>query len=436
MEQYTSDFDVCSAILNEELVCALGCTEPIALAYAAALARAALGEAPQSLEVACSGNVIKNVKSVTVPNSGGMRGIEAAVALGWTAGDETKNLEVLEGAGDAERAAAQALIDSGIFSVTLAEGVPNLFVEVVAHGDAHSSLVRIEDRHTHVTRLERDGQPLAVGGVSTDGVLEENLLRDDMRSRLSLELIWEFAHKAELNQFADAIEQQLELNGAIAQEGLGGTWGAHIGKTLLDTRPDDVSCRARAMAAAGSDARMSGCSMPVVICCGSGNQGITSSLPVREYAHDLGSSREELLRAVALSDLTSVHVKRFIGELSAFCGAVSAAAGAAGAICMLKGGSFEQYQAAVVNTLANVGGIVCDGAKPSCAAKIASAVDAGILGCDMALANADFLPGEGLVAESAERTIRSMGYVGRVGMHPTDVEILNIMIGKTDPENS
>ena len=238
-------------------------------------------------------------------------------------------------------------------------------------------------------------------------------------------------HEVDVEDIREMVERQVELNGAISDEGLSGDWGARIGKTLLLTRPDDISCRARAAAAAGSDARMSGCAMPVVINCGSGNQGITCSLPVAEYAKYLRVPHDEMLRAVALSDLTAIHAKRFIGELSAFCGAVTAATGAGAAVCYLRGGSFGQYQATIANTLANVGGIVCDGAKPSCAAKIAAAVDAAILGCDMALANVDFRPGEGLIGETAEETIRSMGYVGRVGMHPTDVEILNIMIGKT-----
>lgn len=235
-----------------------------------------------------------------------------------------------------------------------------------------------------------------------------------------------------LEDVDELISRQIETNQAISREGLTNRWGANIGRTLLRSRPNDISCKARAAAAAGSDARMSGCAMPVVINCGSGNQGITCSQPVLEYAHDLWSSHEELVRAVVLSDLTAVHVKYFIGELSAFCGAVSASCGAGAGICMLRGGSFAQFEATIVNTLANVGGIVCDGAKPSCAAKICAAVDAAILGCDMALSDDNFLAGDGLVGQNAEETIRSMGYVGRVGMHPTDVEILNIMIGKTD----
>ena len=422
------------AILKDELVCALGCTEPIAVAYVAALAREALGTMPDHLIVACSGNIIKNVKSVTVPNSGGQRGIEAAALLGMVGGDATSALEVLQSLTDEDRTRAAQLAEEGACSVELVEGVPNLYVRVEAEGAGHASVACVADRHTNVVELARDGKPVEVAGVSGKAGADTCSTGPDAcdRTSLSLESIWEFAHEVKIDDVCEVIEQQLTLNRAISEEGLHGDWGARIGKTLLLTRPDDISCRARALAAAGSDARMSGCPMPVVINCGSGNQGITSSMPVLEYAEYLRVDHETLVRAVVLSDLTAVHAKRFIGELSAFCGAVTAAAGTGAAICYMRGGSFAQYQATIANTLANVGGIVCDGAKPSCAAKIAAAVDAAILGCDMALANVDFRPGEGLVGDSAEDTIRSMGYVGRVGMHPTDVEILNIMIGKTD----
>lgn len=422
------------AILKDELVCALGCTEPIAVAYVAALAREALGTMPDHLIVACSGNIIKNVKSVTVPNSGGQRGIEAAALLGMVGGDATSALEVLQSLTDEHRTRAAQLAEQGACSVELVEGVPNLYVRVEAEGAGHASVACVADRHTNVVELARDGKPVEVAGVSGKAGADTCSTGPDAcdRTSLSLESIWEFAHEVKIDDVCEVIEQQLTLNRAISEEGLHGDWGARIGKTLLLTRPDDISCRARALAAAGSDARMSGCPMPVVINCGSGNQGITSSMPVLEYAEYLRVDHETLVRAVVLSDLTAVHAKRFIGELSAFCGAVTAAAGTGAAICYMRGGSFAQYQATIANTLANVGGIVCDGAKPSCAAKIAAAVDAAILGCDMALANVDFRPGEGLVGDSAEDTIRSMGYVGRVGMHPTDVEILNIMIGKTD----
>jgi L-cysteine desulfidase len=425
------------AILREELVCALGCTEPIAVAYAAALARAALRQRPESLVVACSGNIIKNVKSVTVPNSGGLRGIEAAATLGALGGDPTRELEVLQAVQPQDVERTKELVDTDFCDVELAEGVPNLYVRVVARAQGHEAVACIEERHTNVVELTLDGEVVTAAGVTqaTDGEGDAGSSRA-RREDLSLKSIWEFAHQLEVTDVDGLISRQIELNQNISREGLSGRWGANIGSTLLHSRPNDISCKARAAAAAGSDARMSGCPLPVVINCGSGNQGITCSQPVLEYAHDLWSSHDDLVRAVVLSDLTAVHVKYFIGELSAFCGAVSASCGAGAGICYLRGGSFAQYEATIVNTLANVGGIVCDGAKPSCAAKISAAVDAAILGCDMALSDDNFLAGDGLVGRNAEETIRSMGYVGRVGMHPTDVEILNIMIGKTDVTES
>ena len=419
------------AILQEELVCALGCTEPIAVAYAAALARAALGRQPNHLNVACSGNIIKNVKSVTVPNSGGMRGIEAAAILGAVGGDETRELEVLESVTDAHREVTSQLLKKHICDVTLAENVPNLYVRIIAEAAGHTVVARLEERHTNVTELTLDGTPISVANVSAHAA-DPHATVADPRETLSLASIWEFAHTVDLALVDELISNQITTNKAISDEGLRNDWGANIGRTLLRSRSNDITCKARASAAAGSDARMSGCAMPVVICCGSGNQGITCSMPVLEYAHELWASHEELVRAVVLSDLTAVHVKYYVGELSAFCGAVSASCGAGAGICMLRGGTFEQFEATVVNTLVNVGGIVCDGAKPSCAAKISAAVDAAILGCNQALTGVSFKPGDGLVGETPEESIRAMGYVGRVGMQPTDIEILNIMIGKTD----
>ncbi len=424
-------YDAHVAILHEELVSALGCTEPIAVAYASALARKTLGTEPESLAVQCSGNIIKNVKSVTVPNSGGMRGIQAAATLGAVGGDPTVALEVLQAVGEDDIARTHALLaDPAYCDVELAEDVPNLYVRVVARAAGHEAAVTLAERHTNVVEHTLDGSP--VGTSATGACDDASQAGQTDRGLLSLESIWAFAHEMDVADVDDVVSNQIERNQAISNEGLTGKWGANIGVNLLKSRPNDISCKARAAAAAGSDARMSGCPLPVVIVCGSGNQGITCSQPVLEYAHEMWLGHEETVRAVALSDLTAIHVKHFIGELSAFCGAVSAACGAGAAICYLRGGSLAQYEATIVNTLANVGGIVCDGAKPSCAAKICAAVDAAILGCDMALANDNFLPGEGLVGENAEETIRSMGYVGRVGMHPTDVEILNIMIGKTD----
>lgn len=459
------------AILFDELKCALGCTEPIAVALAAALAREALAQASilppfaaqnetycqklaqsvDHLTIWCSGNIIKNVKSVTVPHSGGARGIAAAVALGLFGGDANASLEVLETAGDLARAQAAAFETAEKIQVELAEDVPNLYVKVAleacdSDGLHHLAQVCLEERHTNLTLCMVDDKPvspLSLNNPSSSSQSDASHAKNKNaapqasmpaeREKLTLKSIWEFIHSCNINDIQEPIERQITYNQRISSEGLTNSWGANIGKTLLASRPHDLACRARAAAAAGSDARMSGCPLPVVICCGSGNQGITCSAPVYTYAQELMANDEETIRAVALSDLVAVHIKHYIGELSAFCGAVCAAAGAGAGISYLRGATFEQYQAAIVNTLVNVGGIVCDGAKASCAAKISSAVDAAILGCDMAFANQNFAAGEGLVAGDAEQTIRSMGYIGRVGMATTDKEILNIMIGKTTP---
>ncbi|MDN0056238.1 serine dehydratase subunit alpha family protein [Collinsella ihumii] len=417
-------------ILNEELVCALGCTEPIAVAYAAALARATLAAEPQAMRVGCSGNIVKNVKSVTVPNSDGMHGIEAAATLGAVGGNADSALEVLETvtADDIART-RELLADRSYCTVELVEGVPNLYIKVTASADGHTAEVVIAEHHTNVVLRALDDEVLE-GSREADPALavqEDN----PAYAYLTIDAIVGFAEDGDIEGAREVLERQIELNDAISREGLERCWGAEVGRTLMETRGEGVACRARARAAAGSDARMSGCSMPVVINCGSGNQGITCCLPVVEYAAELGVDHERLLRALALSDLVAAHVKGYIGALSAFCGVVCAACGAGAAICWLRGGTREQIGGTIVNTLGNVGGIVCDGAKPSCAAKISAAVDAAILGCDMAMADRGFQAGEGLVKDTVEQTIASMGYVGRVGMKATDVEILNLMIGKT-----
>lgn len=440
-------------LLNGELICALGCTEPIALAYAAALARLVLGCEPEKLAVGCSGNIIKNVKSVTVPNSGGMRGVEAAAVLGAVGGDATAALETLEGVTEADLARTHELLGrDGYIDVSLIEGVPNLYIEVRAEALGHVAEVAISEHHTNVVRCTRDGVPAnqlcpaaragkdvedacsgtcaLMSAVAAQEVADEAPQPAPVPG-LSLDAILDYVESGDISRARAALDRQIELNAVISAEGLEHAWGAEVGRTLLSTRGGDLACRARARAAAGSDARMSGCALPVVIVCGSGNQGITCALPVITYAEELGTSDDRLVRALALADLVAIHTKSYIGALSAFCGVVCAACGAGAAICWLRGGSREQIGATVVNTLGNVGGIVCDGAKASCAAKISAAVDAAILGCDMALAGRGFRAGEGLVQDTVEETIASMGYVGRVGMKDTDVEILKIMTGET-----
>lgn len=440
-------------LLNGELICALGCTEPIALAYAAALARLVLGCEPEKLTVGCSGNIIKNVKSVTVPNSGGMRGVEAAAVLGAVGGDASAALETLEGVTNADIVRTRELLArEDYIDISLIEGVPNLYIEVRAEALGHAAEVAISEHHTNVVRCTRDGVPAiqlcpaaraerdvedACSGtcalMSAVSVQEaaEDVSQAAPVPGLSLDVILDYAESGDISRARASLERQLALNAAISAEGLENAWGAEVGRTLLATRGDDLACRARARAAAGSDARMSGCALPVAIVCGSGNQGITCALPVLTYAEELGIEGERLTRALALADLVAIHTKSYIGALSAFCGVVCAACGAGAAICWMRGGTREQIGATVVNTLGNVGGIVCDGAKASCAAKISAAVDAAILGCDMALAGRGFRAGEGIVQDTVEETIASMGYVGRVGMKDTDVEILKIMTGET-----
>ncbi len=417
-------------LLEKELVCALGCTEPIALAYGAALAARTLGEPVEHMRVRCSGNIIKNVKSVVVPNSGGLKGVEVAAMLGLLGGDADRELEVLQSVTPEVVERATALIAQGFCEVELVEGVPNLFIIVDVRGAHHTASVTLRDRHTNVVCVERDGQTLS---SEQDGQ-DKNPYESEVYRRLSIANICAFAREVDVERVRALLERQIECNSAVSHEGLTGHWGSEIGRTILAMHPADVTTRMRARAAAGSDARMGGCSLPVVINSGSGNQGMTVSLPVIEYAGTVHAGHEQLLRALCVSNLTALHLKRYIGSLSAFCGVVCAASGAGAAVTFLAGGTDEQIGHTVVNTIANVGGIMCDGAKASCAAKISSAVDAAMLGHTMAMLGEDFCAGDGLVGEDVESSIASMGYVGRVGMASTDVEILNIMIGKTRPD--
>lgn len=413
-------------ILNNELVPALGCTEPIAIAYAAAKARAVLGEFPDHVEMCCSGNIIKNVMGVTVPNSGGLRGIDVAATLGIVGGDADKELEVLEKVNRAHIEQTKALVADGFCRCRLQEGVENLYIVARVTKGTHYAEVTIINRHTLITRIVKDGEILFEHQVS-----EESPDYAD-KSLLNVKDILTFAGEVDLEDIRDAIGNQIAMNTAISDEGMNHAYGAQVGRTLLEYYGDDVRTRARARAAAGSDARMGGCSLPVVINSGSGNQGITVSLPVIEFARELNASEDELYRALVVGNLISIHQKKYIGSLSAYCGAVSAACGAGAAITYLYGGSEEEIGLTITNTIANVGGIVCDGAKSSCAAKIASAVDAAILAHFMAKKHHSFQPGEGIVQEDVEGTIKSMGYIGRVGMRNTDTEILNIMIDRVN----
>ena len=421
-------YDTFTKILEEELEPALGCTEPIAIAYCASMMRSTLGEMPEHIDIRTSGNIIKNVKAVTVPNSGGMKGIEVAAILGVLGGRADLVLEVLSCITKEQIDEAKMLMAAGFASVELATGVPSLYIEIAGRTACHECTCIVSGEHTNITYLAKNGKVMVDRKASCTAASSEQ--RTD-RSGMSVSRIIDYAKNVPVEDIAPNIDRQIEYNTAIAREGLSRKYGVSVGRTLL-THYDasDVRIRARAMAAAGSDARMSGCSLPVIINSGSGNQGLTVSMPVIEYAKEYHKSHEELVRALALSNLIAIHQKRYIGPLSAFCGAVNAATGAAAGICFLLGGSADEISQTITDVLANVGGIVCDGAKPSCAAKISSALEAAILSYEMTKEGNCFKDGEGLVGKDIEQTIESFGRVGREGMKETDVEILKIMLDK------
>ena len=409
-------------ILNEELLPAMGCTEPIAVAYAAALAREALGALPERVEISVSGNILKNVKSVIVPNTGGLKGVTAAAAAGIVAGKACRKLQVLEDISDEERNSVNEYLKKNIFSVNHAQTGCVFDIGVKVFADGHEAYVRIEGYHTNVVTVEKDGSQLVCGKVCGN----ESKLTD--RSILNVKDIVGFAECVDINDIREVISRQIEYNTTIAEEGLKNDYGAKVGKILLASFGDNVHIRAKATAAAGSDARMNGCSLPVVIVSGSGNQGMTASLPVVVYAKHLGVSEEKLIRAVALSDLITIHLKTGIGRLSAYCGAVSAGAGAGAGITYLYGGNVEDISNTIVNALAIESGLICDGAKSSCAAKIASAVDAGLTGMEMSRMGSNFHGGDGILETGVEKTIDNVGDLARVGMKETDEEIIRLMI--------
>ena len=413
-------------VLKKELIPALGCTEPIAVAYAAAKAREVLGTMPQYVDIKCSGNIIKNVKGVKVPNSGGLRGIAAAAVLGIVGGKPEKELEVLNDVTDEDRAVTRELLRSDFITTSLAEDVDNLYIDITVTAGQDTARVVLVNRHTLITRIEKNGEVI----FSQDVAYEAS---ETDWSKWSINSILDFADNIELELVKDLLDQQIVMNSAIADEGLKGNYGANIGSLLLEVEGNSVRVRSRAKAAAGSDARMNGCPLPVVINSGSGNQGMTVSLPVIEFANELGLSDEQLYRALLVSNLVSIYQKHYIGSLSSFCGAVTAAAGAGAAITYMSGGSHEEVCHTIINTVANVGGIICDGAKSSCAAKIASAVEAAIVAHEQSVRGLSFAPEEGIIKDNIEDTIRGMGYIGRVGMANTDKTVLNLMIGKIKP---
>lgn len=412
-------------ILRRELVPALGCTEPIAVAYAAAKAASLLGCRPDRVEMYCSGNVVKNAQGVTVPNSGGLKGIEAAAIMGALGGNASRELEVLEDIDPAVVSETALLIGTGYCRSALAEDVANLYLRAKVFAGNHVAEVEIEHKHTNIIRMTMDGRDLFIGGSNYERVAAGD------KNLLNISNILAFADMVKIDDIKKVLDNQIHMNSAISDEGLKGSYGVCVGKTLLRVYGDDIKIRAKARAAAGSDARMGGSSLPVVINSGSGNQGLTVSLPVIEYAKEMGLlADEKLYRALVVSNLVALHQKKCIGNLSAYCGAVCAACGSGAAITYLHGGGYDEISRTIINTIANVGGIVCDGAKPSCAAKIASSVDAAIMAHHMSMANHVFGDGEGLVQQDVERTILNVGHVGRVGMRSTDLEILGIMLSK------
>lgn len=410
-------------VLKEELIPAMGCTEPIAIAYAGAIAREHLGCLPERVEIEVSGNIIKNVKSVIVPNTGGLRGIEVAAAAGVVAGDAAKELKVISEVSTEAVAVIHKFLESTPITVNFSDSKKIFDIMITVYGNGHSAYVRICEFHTNIVEIREDDKYV----LQKDIAVEDSLGFTD-RGFMNVQEIIEFADTARIEDVKDILDLQIECNVNISEEGLAGDYGANIGKVLLKTYgTDDVKIRAKAKAAAGSDARMNGCEMPVVINSGSGNQGITASIPVIEYAKELGVSDEKRYRALLVSNLITIHLKSGIGRLSAYCGAVSAGCASGAGIAYLYGGGVDEVSHTIVNSLAITSGIICDGAKASCAAKIATAIDAGILGYHMYKEGQQFYGGDGIVSKGVENTIKNVGQLAKEGMATTDQEILKIM---------
>ena len=409
------------SLLQKEMRPAFGCTEPIALAYAAAKAASVLDEFPNHIHARCSANIIKNVKSVVIPNSGGRKGLAAATVLGAIVGHPERELEVLESATDEDRKWLGTLLEANFCTVELAEGVDNLYIEITATTDEHTAVVRIENAHTNITYVSIDGNVIS----ETINEIKE---AESSTCPRTFDSIYEFAKAGDISGILPSIKQQVEYNTAISNEGLSNDYGANIGRLLLlDDETPSLETKCKARAAAGSDARMSGCPLPVVICSGSGNQGLTVSMPIITTAEELGKTDEELYRALVFANLLTLYVKSGIGKLSAYCGVVSAGIVSVAGIAFLKGDSKDIIEDTLVNGLVSLSGIVCDGAKPSCAGKIAISLDGAFMGYKQARLNKSYQKGDGLVAHSVDDTIKSIGVVAQ-GMKETDVVILNEML--------
>lgn len=420
----THTYKSCIAILEEELVPAMGCTEPIAVAYAAALARDTLGDIPETVEVAVSDSILKNVKSVIVPNTGGMRGVAAAVAAGIAAGKAERLLEVIADVDDAGRRAMAEYLKTRPIHVVQSDTGCVFDIGIRVTKGKNSAFVRISGHHTNVVHIERNGEVR----FDKQTAQEEQGANAALKAQISVKEIVEFADTVDLADVDALLSRQIDYNTAISEEGLKNDYGARVGKILLQAFGDDVHNLAKAAAAAGSDARMNGCELPVVIVSGSGNQGMTASLPVIVYAKKYAIPRERLLRALVVSDLITVHLKAGIGCLSAYCGAVSAGCGAGAGICYLMGGGYDEIAHTVVNALAIESGVICDGAKSSCAAKVASAVEAGLVGMEMTKRGSEFRGGDGILEKGVENTIRNVSDLARIGMRETNEEIIRLMI--------
>ena len=416
-------YDAYVNILREELIPAMGCTEPIAIAFAAALARETLAQLPEKVDIQVSANIIKNVKSVVVPHTGGLRGIEAAAAAGIVAGDSKAELEVISHVSEAQISQIAQYMHTAQFHVEQSNSGYIFDIQITLIAGQEEAFVQIAGGHTNVIGLRLNDKVL-IDKEYTQGCQVEHT----DHSLLTVENIIDFADCVRIEDVKETLDRQIACNTAIAEEGLSGKWGANIGSVLLAAYGSDVHNRAKAWAAAGSDARMSGCEKPVVINSGSGNQGVTASLPVIIYAQELGATQEMLYRALVVSNLVTVHLKTGIGRLSAYCGATSAGCGAGAGITYLYGGKFREIGHTIVNAVAINSGMICDGAKASCAAKIASAVEAGLLGMQMQMQNEQFYGGDGIVAKGVENTISNVGRLASMGMRQTDQEIVHIMI--------
>lgn len=412
------------AILAGELIPAMGCTEPIALAFASARAREVLGGTPEQITAYCSGNIIKNVRCVSIPNSGGMIGVEAACALGTFGGNASRVMEVLEEVTEENLSATKEFLSQGRCQVNYLDSEIPLHFIIEAKRKDDSVTVEVRHAHTNIVRIEKNGETV----YKNKAAIDETASAD--HSALSIEAIKEFADTIEISRIKSMLDMQIRCNMDIAYEGMSGDYGIGIGKAIRESYPDSVVTRMRAYAAAASEARMDGCDMPVIINSGSGNQGIASSVPVIVYAREMSIPQEKLYRALAFSGLMTVYQKEFIGKLSAFCGAVSASCAAGAAITYMVGGTVRQIEDTIDNTLADIPGIICDGAKISCAAKIASALDAAMLAHSMAMKGKAYAANTGILKEDAGETISCVGYIGKVGMRQTDQEIVRVMLRK------